>query len=126
MSTPNPLWEIEVAVNRVYPDTRGESEPFLPEERLALPDAIAAFTAGTACVNHLDDETGTLEAGKLADVAVLDRDLFDRGVGASGTLEWSRRSSKGSPSSRTTSRPDGSDRLPEMRRCGRAAHGRMT
>ena len=81
--TPNPLWEIEVAVNRVYPDTRGESEPFLPEERLA-PDAIAAFTAGTAYVNHLDDETGTLEAGKLADVAVLDRDLFDRGVGDIG------------------------------------------
>ena len=43
-----------------------------------------AFTAGSAYVNHLDDETGSLEVGKLADLAVLDRDLFDRGAGAIG------------------------------------------
>jgi predicted amidohydrolase YtcJ len=35
-------------------------------------------------VNHLDDETGTLEVGKAADLAILDRDLFDRGAGAIG------------------------------------------
>ena len=35
-------------------------------------------------MNHLDEETGTLEVGKLADLAVLDRDLFDRGAGAIG------------------------------------------
>jgi predicted amidohydrolase YtcJ len=35
-------------------------------------------------VNHLDDETGTLEVGKLADLAVLDRDLFDRDAGPIG------------------------------------------
>jgi hypothetical protein len=35
-------------------------------------------------VNHLDTETGSLEVGKLADLAVLDRDLFDRGSGAIG------------------------------------------
>ena len=57
---------------------------FLPEERLDLIDALAAFTAGSAYVNHLDEETGTLEVGKLADLAVLDRDLFDRGAGAIG------------------------------------------
>lgn len=82
VSTPNPLEEIEVAVERVYPTSRGVQPPFLPDERLALPDAVAAFTAGTAWINHLDDETGTLEPGRLADLAVLDRDLFDRGAGA--------------------------------------------
>ena len=46
-------------------------------------DALAGFTNGSAYVNHLD-ETGSLEAGKLADFAVLDRDLFDRGAGAIG------------------------------------------
>ena len=35
-------------------------------------------------MNHLDADTGTLEVGKLADLAVLDRDLFDRGAGAIG------------------------------------------
>jgi predicted amidohydrolase YtcJ len=83
VSTPDPLLEIEVAVERVADDSRGEREPFLAHERLELIDALAAFTAGSAYVNHLD-ETGTLEVGKLADLAVLDRDLFDRGAGSIG------------------------------------------
>jgi len=57
---------------------------FLPDQRLPLIDALAAFTAGTAYVNHLEDDTGTLEPGKLADLVVLDRDLFDRGAGEIG------------------------------------------
>jgi hypothetical protein len=31
---------------------------------------------GSAYVNHLDDVTGSIEVGKLADLAVVDRDLF--------------------------------------------------
>ena len=83
VSTPNPLLEMELAVERVADDQRGQLEPLLPDERLELTDALAAFTAGSAYVNHLD-ETGTLEVGKLADLAVLDRDLFDRRAGAIG------------------------------------------
>ncbi len=66
--------------------SRGQREPFLPDERIELIDALAAFTAGSAYVNHLE-ETGTLEVGKLADLAVLDRDLFDRGAGAIGETQ---------------------------------------
>jgi predicted amidohydrolase YtcJ len=83
VSTPDPLLEMEVAVERIADEARGEREPFLPEQRLELVDALAAFTAGSAYVNHLDD-TGTLEVGKLADLAILDRDLFDRAAGAIG------------------------------------------
>ena len=83
VSTPNPLLEMEVAVERVADVSRGEREPLLPDERIELIDALGAFTAGSAYVNHLD-ETGSLEVGKLADLAVLDRDLFDRGAGAIG------------------------------------------
>lgn len=83
VSTPDPLLEMEVAVERVADESRGLREPFLPDERLELIDALAAFTAGSAYVNHLDD-TGTLEVGKLADLTILDRDLFDRGAGPIG------------------------------------------
>jgi predicted amidohydrolase YtcJ len=84
VSTPNPLLEMELAVERVADEFRGVKEPLLPDERLDLVDALAAFTAGSAYVNHLDTETGTLEVGKAADLAILDRDLFDRGAGAIG------------------------------------------
>jgi predicted amidohydrolase YtcJ len=84
VTTANPLWEMEIAVERRYPAPFADRGVFLPEERLDLVDALAAFTSGSAYVNHLDDETGTLEVGKLADYTVLDRDLFDRGAGTIG------------------------------------------
>ena len=84
VSTANPLLEMEVAVNRVADISRGDKPPFLPAERLTLDEAIRAFTLGSAYVNHQDDTTGSLTVGKLADVIVLDRDLFDRGAGEIG------------------------------------------
>ncbi|HET9456672.1 MAG TPA: amidohydrolase family protein, partial [Candidatus Limnocylindrales bacterium] len=84
VSSPNPLEEIEVAVNRVAPESRGRARPFLPDERLSLEEAIAAFTLGSAFVNHLDTDTGSITVGKLADLAAIDRDIFDRGSGAVG------------------------------------------
>jgi predicted amidohydrolase YtcJ len=83
VSSPNPLWEMHVAVNRTaFPryvyggDDRAERDVFLPDERIDLPSALAAFTMGSAYVNHLDDVTGSIEVGKHADLVVLDRDLF--------------------------------------------------
>ena len=76
VSTPNPFEEMEVAVTRVYPESRGRVEPFLPDERLTLEEAVRGFTLGSAFVNHLDDATGSIEVGKLADLIVVDRDLF--------------------------------------------------
>ncbi len=84
VSTPNVLHEVEVAVNRVAPESRGMEAPFLPEERLDLEAALQAFTIGAAWANRLEAETGTLEPGKLADLVVLDRDVFDRGAGEIG------------------------------------------
>jgi predicted amidohydrolase YtcJ len=83
VSTANPLLELEVAVTRVAPDDRG-AEPFLPAERLDLPAALAAFTAGSAYANRLEATTGTLTPGRLADLVVLDRDPFDPGGGPLG------------------------------------------
>jgi predicted amidohydrolase YtcJ len=83
VSTPNPLEEIEVAVNRVPPERR-DIDVFIPEERLDLDQALDAFTIGSAYVNHLDAETGTIEVGKAADMAVVDRDLFAVDAGPIG------------------------------------------
>ncbi|MER5547769.1 amidohydrolase [Streptomyces sp. NPDC002589] len=73
VSSPDPLQGIHVAVNRVEPG--GTASVFLPEERLGLADALMAYTAGSAYVNHLDD-TGRVAVGALADLVVLDRDPF--------------------------------------------------
>ncbi|CAL9670730.1 N-substituted formamide deformylase [Streptomyces sp. enrichment culture] len=73
VSSPDPLAGIHVAVNRVLPDSA--SKPFLPEQALDLTTALAAYTAGSAYVNHLDD-TGSLRPGNRADLVVLDRDPF--------------------------------------------------
>ena len=83
VTSANPLLEIEVAVTRVSNEDRS-GQPFLPNERLTLDQALAAFTIGSAFVSHLDAETGSLEAGKLADLALLDRNLRDPNGGPIG------------------------------------------
>jgi predicted amidohydrolase YtcJ len=82
VSSPNPLQEMHVAVNRVLsarlgrPGSPETSRPLLPREAIPVDAAIHAFTAGVAYVNHEDHVTGALRLGMLADVAVLDRDLY--------------------------------------------------
>jgi predicted amidohydrolase YtcJ len=80
VSTANPLQEIEVAVRRVDPGDP-DGEPFLPDERVDLPAALDAFTSGSAYALRLEAETGSVTPGKLADLAVLDRDPFDPAAG---------------------------------------------
>jgi predicted amidohydrolase YtcJ len=82
VSSPDPLWQMHVAVNRTVPPgypyapAGTGSSVFLPPERITRPDAIAAFTIGSAYVNHADHVSGSIEAGKAADLVVLDRNLF--------------------------------------------------
>jgi predicted amidohydrolase YtcJ len=81
VSSPDPLEELHVAVNRTMPPgyvygDAGDDEPMLPDERLSVRDALEAFTLGSAFVNHLDDETGSVEVGKAADLVVLSEDLL--------------------------------------------------
>jgi predicted amidohydrolase YtcJ len=73
VTTADPLQQLEVAVRRLPCGEDGE--PFLPEQRLTLATALAAFTAGSAHVNG-DDDAGSLQVGRRADLAVVDRNLF--------------------------------------------------
>ncbi|MCX5113878.1 amidohydrolase [Streptomyces sp. NBC_00378] len=74
VSSPDPLAGIHVAVNRMQPGAT-DGRVFLPEQRLDLATAVASYTAGSAHVNGTDD-AGTLQPGHLADLVVLDRDIF--------------------------------------------------
>ena len=51
VTTADPLAQLEVAVRRVDPEHR-DAAAFLPDQVLSLPVAVAAFTAGSAYVNH--------------------------------------------------------------------------
>jgi predicted amidohydrolase YtcJ len=83
VTSADPLLEMEVAMTRVDPGARS-NDPFLPDERLTLDEALAAFTIGSAHVNHLDADTGSIEVGKLADLALLDRNLRAADAGPPG------------------------------------------
>ncbi|MEU0405824.1 amidohydrolase [Streptomyces sp. NPDC006197] len=74
VSSPDPIAGIHVAVNRRDPEA-ADDRVFYAEQRLDLTTALAAYTAGTAHVNGLDD-TGSLRPGHLADLVVLDRDIL--------------------------------------------------
>jgi predicted amidohydrolase YtcJ len=82
VSTPNVLKEMEVAVTRQVPGNP-DAGVLDADQRIDLETALTAFTSGTAYLNH-DDEAGLLAVGRRADLAVIDRDLFDRSLGAIG------------------------------------------
>jgi predicted amidohydrolase YtcJ len=77
VSTPDPLAAIHTAVHRTSygePAPAG-TEPFLPEQALPIEVAFAAYTSGSAWVNHRDD-AGRIATGAVADLVVLDADPF--------------------------------------------------
>jgi len=76
VSSVNPLDAIEVGVTRREPGaTSGEA--WIPEEQVDLPRMIAAYTIEGAWASFEEEESGSLEPGKWADLIVLDRNLFD-------------------------------------------------
>lgn len=76
VSSANPLEGAHVAVNRIAPGA--DSVPLGGEhQRLDLATILAAYTSGTAYVNHQDDRTGSIAAGYLADLVVVDPNPFE-------------------------------------------------
>lgn len=75
VSSLDPLQAIEVGITHRDPgDT--VTAPWHPVERVDLPTMIALYTINAAWAHHLERETGSIEVGKLADLVVLDRNLF--------------------------------------------------
>ncbi len=77
VSSPDPLAGAHVAVNRTAPGGPElfAPEPFLPDQALSPEAIFAAYTAGSARVNGLENVTGAIAPGLDADFAVVDADL---------------------------------------------------
>jgi predicted amidohydrolase YtcJ len=71
----NPMVGLYAAVTRATLDGKNPGGWF-PEQRLTLEEAVQAYTLGSAFAEFREGEKGSLTRGKLADVVVLDGDLF--------------------------------------------------
>jgi predicted amidohydrolase YtcJ len=73
---PNPFAGLAVAVSRQ--DAQGQPPGgWIPEQKLSLPQALAAFTQGGAYAAFAEDRLGSLERGRFADFIIIDRDIFE-------------------------------------------------
>ncbi|HLF00682.1 MAG TPA: amidohydrolase [Anaerolineales bacterium] len=72
----NPFWGIHAAVTRRRGDGSPGLEGWYPEQRLTIAEAIDGYTKAPAYVGYNEADLGTIEAGKLADLTIVDRDLF--------------------------------------------------
>jgi predicted amidohydrolase YtcJ len=71
----NPFLEIYRGVTRLHDD----GEPvggWNPTEKLTLSEVLKGYTMGSARCAFRENEIGSLEPGKFADIAVIDRDIF--------------------------------------------------
>ena len=75
--TMNPLDEIKTGVTRLpLPPDNNITKVYWPEERVDLKTMIECATINGAYAGFIENKTGSLEVGKLADLIVLDRDIF--------------------------------------------------
>ena len=71
----NPLLGIQAAVTRRTLDGKNPGG-WIPEQKLNLEEAVRAYTWGAAYAEFADRVKGTLAVGQLADLVILDRDIF--------------------------------------------------
>ncbi|UCE20630.1 MAG: amidohydrolase [Gemmatimonadota bacterium] len=76
VESPNPLWGIYAAVTRQ--DHQGWPKGgWYPEQKLSVYEAVKGFTLDAAYGAFEEDIKGSLEVGKLADLVVLSKDIFE-------------------------------------------------
>lgn len=75
VASPNPFWGIHAAVTR---QRRDGTPPggWYPAQRLTVAEAVRGYTLGPAQASGQLSSLGSLTPGKVADLVVLDRDIF--------------------------------------------------
>lgn len=71
----NPFLNIHAAITRC--DAEGNPTGVNPQEKISLESAINSYTLGSAISNGMEDKLGTLENGKLADITIINNNLFE-------------------------------------------------
>jgi len=74
VAPPTPLEGIYAAVTRRTLDDLNPGG-WVPEQKIAVEDALTAYTANGAFASFEESDKGTIERGKLADLVLIDRDL---------------------------------------------------
>jgi hypothetical protein len=72
----DPLLGIDAAVNRRTLDGKHPGGWF-PEQKITVKESIEAYTLSSAYAGFEEKDRGSISAGKLADFAVLSRDILD-------------------------------------------------
>ncbi len=72
----SPLLGIHAAVTRRRANGYPGPEGWHPEQALTVKEAVRAYTLGSAYASGEEQLKGSLRPGKLADLVVLDRDIF--------------------------------------------------
>jgi len=71
-----PWWGMEATVTRGTPG-KPDAPKMSPEQALTVAEAIQAYTINAAWSLLVDDETGSIEEGKYADMIVLNHNLLE-------------------------------------------------
>jgi len=76
IEAPDVLAGIHAAVTRRRSDAAPGAAGWQPQERISVAEAVRAYTLGAAFASGEEGSKGSITPGKLADLVVLDRDIF--------------------------------------------------
>ena len=76
VESPNPFWGLHAAVTRRRADGSPSPNGWYPEQRLTMAEAVAGYTLGPAYAANMEDRLGRLAPNYLADLIVLEKDIF--------------------------------------------------
>ncbi|RNB89521.1 amidohydrolase [Brevibacillus fluminis] len=73
----NPMQAIQIGVTRMEIGETDVTRTLWPQERVSVVDMIKGYTYNGAYANFMEQEVGSIEPGKKADIIVLDKNLFE-------------------------------------------------
>jgi len=72
----DPIQGLYAAVTRATLDGKNPGG-WIPEEKITLPEAVEAYTVGSAFAEFQEREKGSITPGKLADMVIMSDNIFD-------------------------------------------------
>jgi predicted amidohydrolase YtcJ len=76
VESPNPFSGLHAAITRRRADGTPSADGWYPEQKLTLAEALSAYTIGAAYAANAEQRLGKLAQNYLADLIVLEQDIF--------------------------------------------------